>query len=113
MYRQALLGWLQNLAGNTARPKVTTESYTTKEAKREILTPNVEKLITFTAPCAKVDVLNIGPGDIFVDTDAAAAVNGADDIKVTAGMGYTVPVVCTVLHVIGTQASEVQAVGVR
>ncbi|NPV69021.1 MAG: hypothetical protein HPY55_00060 [Firmicutes bacterium] len=87
--------------------------YSTKEAKRQTLTPNQEAVLIFAQACEAFDILNIGPGDIYLDIDSSAEIGGAGDVLVPEGAAYSLQVKGTAVHVIGDYAAVVQCVGYR
>ncbi len=89
------------------------DSYTAKEGKRVTLTPGSESTQTFAAAFEALQVLNYGPGDVYLDIDSAAAVGGADDVLIEEGTSIPIPMAGTDVHLIGSSASVVQLVGYR
>ena len=82
-------------------------------AVRLTLVPATVHKLTFFTRIRAVDIMNYGPGDIYVDMDSVAAVGGVNDILIPADMAYHWEVRGTSLHIIGASASVVQVVGVR
>jgi hypothetical protein len=53
-----------------------------EEVKRVILSPNVEHVFTYAKQQHKVEVHNLGDGDLYFRRDGVATVNGDDCIKI-------------------------------
>lgn len=86
-----------------------------EEVKRITLLPNADHVFTYTKPQHKVEVHNLGDGDLYFRRDGSATVNGDDCIKIPGGFGMTYSPKDTwlSLHVISDTGTEVQIVQVR
>ena len=89
------------------------QEYGTSQPQTATLSPNTDTLFTMAAECAYFDLINEGPGDVYIKVDAVAGIGGAGCLKLPEAMAYTLRQRGTVVHVIGAAASVVQIVGVR
>ena len=89
------------------------QEYGTSQPITAMLAPNTDTLFTMAAECAQFDLINEGPGDVYVKVDAVAGIGGAGCLKLPEAMAYPLRQRGTVVHVIGAAASVVQIVGVR
>jgi ATP-dependent phosphoenolpyruvate carboxykinase len=108
-----ILDWIRG--ESTSKPKIQTETLgkNKKIAVRKNITPSQEELFDLEEECDIIDVANYGPGSIYVDIDSEAEINGEDDILIIQGMGYKFNLKGTVVHVISTEESLVQVIGLR
>ncbi|WP_028547045.1 hypothetical protein [Paenibacillus taiwanensis] len=106
-------GAVKSIGANGFTVPSQSTGYETKEVKRMKLEARVNTRLTFTGTCEVFDIHNFGVGDIFVNIGAAATVDGADSIMVPEGMGYSLNVRATELHIISDRTPKIQVVGVR
>ncbi|BAU28178.1 hypothetical protein DFP93_101255 [Aneurinibacillus soli] len=86
-----------------------------EEVKRITLSPNIERVFAYTKPQHKVEVHNLGDGNLYFRRDGVATVNGENCVKIPSGFGMTYSPKATwlSLHVISDTGTEVQIVQVR
>ncbi len=83
-----------------------------KEITRCVLVPNSETIISYDSPQQHADLVNYGPGDIFISWRQSALLNDVNCLKLTESQSYELRPKSpwNMLSIIGAQASEVQVV---
>jgi hypothetical protein len=90
------------------------QEYGTSQPITQTLAPSTDTLFTMSAECAYFDLINEGPGDVYIKIDGVASIGGAGCLKLLEdGIYNEYRQRGTVAHVIGPSASVVTVVGVR